>query len=194
MTDTTLIDRARVFAEAKHSAQKRKYTGEPYYNHLHEVATLVQAFGGTDEQIAAAYLHDTVEDQGVKLEDLRAHFGNEVAHLVYWLTDQSKPEDGNRAARKEIDREHTRLASPEAKSVKLADLISNTMSIGRRDPGFAKVYFDEKVKLMEHLADADLPQLWHLALQQLPAHLMPKGNAGLPEVWGRKPKGVSRKV
>jgi (p)ppGpp synthase/HD superfamily hydrolase len=56
-------------------------------------------------------------------------FAKEVVALVEMLTDVSKPEDGNRAVRKEIDRQHTALASPEGKTIKLADLIDNTQSM-----------------------------------------------------------------
>lgn len=180
-----LIERARLFAETKHAAQKRKYTGEPYFNHLLQVATLVEAFGGTDEQIAAAFLHDVVEDQGVPLATIGEVFGAEVMGLVDDLTDPSKPHDGNRAARKAIDLAHTASASPAAKSIKLADLISNTMSIGRYDQNFAKVYLAEKTKALEVLTDADIPALWDLALRQLPAEYAPKGSKGMP-VWGTR--------
>jgi len=60
----------------------------------------------------AAWLHDTVEDTPCTLDDVRNMCGEEVAVLVEMLTDTSKPEDGNRAARKAIDREHTAKASP----------------------------------------------------------------------------------
>ena len=67
-----------------------------------------------------------------------------MAELVDDLTDVSKPQDGNRATRKELDRQHTAKASPDAKTIKLADLISNSRSIMKDDPNFAKVYMKEK--------------------------------------------------
>ena len=63
--------------------------------------------------------------------------------------------DGNREARKKIDREHIAKASPEAKTIKLADLIHNTQSIVRHDPGFAKIYLAEKELLLKVLKEGN---------------------------------------
>lgn len=152
-----LIRRAELFAAAAHSAvgQVRKYTGEPYWVHPREVAAIVEAAGGDDAQVAAAHLHDVVEDTDVTLEMIQDFFGADVANLVGWLTDVSVPTDGNRAERKAIDREHTGLAPKRAKMIKLADLISNTKSIVEHDAKFAKVYLEEKrLLLTEALHDA----------------------------------------
>ena len=81
---------------------------------------------------AAALLHDVVEDTPVSIKDIEDVFGPRVAALVGDLTDVSKPEDGNRAT-KGADRQHTAKASPDAKTVKLADLISNGKSIIKDD-------------------------------------------------------------
>ena len=59
----------------------------------------------------AAWLHDVVEDTPTLLEDVESAFGKSVAYLVDCLTDVSKPSDGNRAVRKEIDRQHLAKAS-----------------------------------------------------------------------------------
>jgi (p)ppGpp synthase/HD superfamily hydrolase len=156
----TIIIRARVFATAAHAAvgQVRKYTFEPYIVHPAEVASIVMSHGGTDAMVAAAWLHDVVEDTGVTIETIRAEFGTEVAELVGWLTDVSKPEDGNRARRKAMDREHTAAAPSEAQTIKLADLISNSRSIMQHDPAFAKTYLEEKRLLLAvmHRGDAGL--------------------------------------
>lgn len=151
------VERARVFATAAHAAvgQKRKYTFEPYIVHPTEVASIVASVPHTNEMLAAAYLHDTVEDTGVSIVDIQVEFGNEVASLVGWLTDVSKPEDGNRAVRKAIDREHTAMAPAAAQTVKLADLISNSRNIMAHDPAFAKVYLEEKRMLLEVLTRGD---------------------------------------
>jgi (p)ppGpp synthase/HD superfamily hydrolase len=112
--------------------------------HPAEVAKIVRDAGGTDAMVAAAWLHDTVEDTGVTIETIRAEFGVEVAELVEWLTDVSKPEDGPRWLRKKMDREHTAAAPAEAQTIKLADLISNTKTIMAHDAKFAKIYLEEK--------------------------------------------------
>lgn len=148
---------AKLFCQQAHDAikQVRKYTGEPYWHHPFEVMELVRSVGGSESQLCAALLHDVVEDTGVPLEVIQAQFGDDVASLVEMLTDVSKPEDGNRKARKAIDLQHTALASPEAKTIKLADLISNSRSIADHDPDFAVIYMKEKKALLEVLKDGD---------------------------------------
>ena len=152
-----MVERARVFATAAHAAVKqvRKYTFEPYIVHPAEVAGIVATVPHTDVMLAAAWLHDTVEDTGVSIVDIQKEFGHEVASLVGWLTDVSKPEQGNRAVRKAIDRDHTACAPAEAQTVKLADLIANSRSILAHDPAFAKVYLEEKRMLLEVLTRGD---------------------------------------
>ncbi len=165
---TDMVERARMFATAAHAAvgQLRKYTFEPYIVHPAEVAEIVASVGGTDAQIAAAWLHDTVEDTGVSIELIRKEFGSEVSDLVGWLTDVSRPEQGNRAVRKAIDRAHTAAAPAEAQTVKLADLIANTRSIVAHDAEFAKVYLAEKRQLLEVMTKGD-PRLRERAMQQI---------------------------
>ena len=153
--ENPLVNKAWQFAKEAHKDQKRKYTGEPYLKHLEEVAEFVCSAEGTREMIAAAYLHDCVEDQGVTLETLIQEFGPEVAALVEMVTDVSKPEDGNRAVRKQKDLEHLALASEQGKTIKLADLISNSQDIVQHDKDFARVYIVEKEKLLEVLQEGN---------------------------------------
>ncbi len=150
-----LIYKAKNFAERAHAEQVRKYSGEPYAVHLREVAGYCAEVGCRDEVVAAAYLHDVIEDQGVTREHLQSLFGMDVSRLVWEVTDQSRPEDGNREARKAIDRTHNARASPEGKTIKLADLISNTKSIATKDPPFAVVYLREKRLLMPLLTEGN---------------------------------------
>lgn len=161
---TTNEARAQEFATLAHARinHVRKYTGEPYINHPAAVVELVRSVPHTPEMLAAAWLHDVVEDCGVPLDGIERLFGYEVACLVENLTDVSKPSDGTRAVRKEIDRQHTALASPAAKTIKLADLIDNTASIVERDPNFARVYLREKALLLEVLREGD-PTLYERA-------------------------------
>lgn len=148
-------EKAKQFAIKAHDGigQKRKYTGLPYWVHCEEVAGIVERAGGTDEMVAAAWLHDTVEDAGVSLAEITKEFGPLVAKYVECLTDVSKKEDGNRKVRKEIDRKHTAQACQEAKTIKLADLISNGKDIAKNDPDFAVVYMKEKRLLLEVLKE-----------------------------------------
>jgi len=150
--DDELIQRAYRYAESAHAGQERKYTGEPYVNHAVEVALLVRSFYPEPAVVAAALLHDVVEDTGATLADIDAEFGLEVAVLVAQVTDRSTLADGNRVARKRIDLIHLSNADERASSIKLADLISNTQSIVEHDQNFAVVYLREKRAL--------LPVLW----------------------------------
>ena len=151
------VEKARVFATAAHGAvaQLRKYTNEPYIVHPAEVVSIVKTVSHTEAMLCAAWLHDVVEDTGVTIETIRAEFGEEVSELVGWLTDVSRPEQGNRATRKAIDRAHTAMAPAEAQTVKLADLISNTRSIMEHDEAFAKTYLAEKRLLLEVMDKGD---------------------------------------
>lgn len=154
----TIVEKARIFATAAHAAvaQLRKYTNEPYIVHPAEVFSIVSTVdGATEEMMAAAWLHDVVEDTGVTIEVIRETFGEEVAELVGWLTDVSRPEQGNRATRKAIDRAHTAMAPAAAQTIKLADLISNTRSIMAYDEKFAKTYLEEKRLLLEVMTKGD---------------------------------------
>jgi (p)ppGpp synthase/HD superfamily hydrolase len=148
--------KARCFAIAAHGDQVRKYTGEPYWFHLEEVAIMVRLVGGSPAMVAAAWLHDTVEDTSTSLIfDIYGTFGQEVGDLVDALTDVSKPEDGNRKTRKQLDLDHIAKASPNAKTIKLADIISNTRSITHYDPEFAKVYIPERLAMLAVLGEGD---------------------------------------
>lgn len=154
-----LVERALKFATVAHRDQVRKYTGEPYITHPVAVAALVATVTDDQEVIAAALLHDTVEDTPVTLDTIEDHFGTRVANLVAWLTDVSTKHHGNRATRKALDRAHLALAPAEAQTIKLADLIDNTGSIVEHDKAFAKVYLQEKNALIEVLHKGDR-NLW----------------------------------
>jgi (p)ppGpp synthase/HD superfamily hydrolase len=152
------------FATKAHGSQTRKYTGEPYINHPIEVAGLVVQCvpDHTPQMVMAALLHDVVEDTEHTVGEIEQLFGIEVALLVADLTDISQASDGNRAARKALDLAHTANASPQAKTIKLADLISNSQSIVQHDKDFARVYLKEKAALLEVLKEGNRT-LWDRA-------------------------------
>lgn len=146
--DQTLL-LAIVVAETKHYGQTRKYTGEPYTNHLKEVADYVSECTHDLNMICAAWLHDTLEDTDATETQLRALFGDVIVDYVIGLTDVSKLSDGNRALRKKIDAEHMWKQPTEVQIIKCADIISNTKSITEYDPDFARVYLREKQRLLD---------------------------------------------
>ena len=159
-----LVEKAELFATVAHAAvgQKRKYTGEPYIVHPRAVVELLRLVTDDENILAGGWLHDVVEDTKVTNEMIEQHFGWYVASLVSQVTDVSKPEDGNRATRKRIDREYIAGASSDAQTIKLADLIDNSQSIIARDPEFAKIYIPEKVALLLVLKRGN-DTLWNLA-------------------------------
>ncbi len=163
-----LVARALAFAAEAHGSigQTRKYTGEPYINHPIEVMEIVRGVEHTDEMLAAALLHDTIEDTPVTRDDIAREFGEAVAVLVMELTDQCH--EGNRTTRKAAEAARLATISPEGQTVKLADLISNSRSIVERDPGFAKVYLREKVKVLAGMT-AGSPILYQQACEQIEA-------------------------
>ena len=118
---------AAQYAAEKHAGHKRK-GGEPYVNHLIEVAHLVStALAEPDANLLmAALLHDAIEDVGVTAEDLTDRFGQDVTDLVLEVTDdKSLPKE----VRKRLQIEHAPKLSVRAQVIKLADKISNLRSI-----------------------------------------------------------------
>lgn len=150
-----------------HGGQERKYTGEPYWKHLGEVAGLVASSQDPSQHaIAVGWLHDVVEDTSVGLDVIKFLFGEEVASDVQALSHSPEHKGAPRDVRNLRFRSQIAQASYTAKTVKLADIISNVSSIAMHDPRFAKVYVVEKELLMPVLRDSD-PWLYKLCLVTL---------------------------
>lgn len=129
-----LVLKAAERAAHWHAGQKRKGAeAEPYINHLIEVARLAAAAtGGNDPNlVAAAFLHDAVEDQNVPPAKIAAEFGADIAALVAEVTDDKSLPN---AERKRLQVEHAPHLSARAKILKLADKISNVRAIGASPP------------------------------------------------------------
>lgn len=127
-----LIARAQAFATTAHAGQVRKDAARtPYITHPAEVAARVAALGGGPEAIAAAWLHDTVEDCGVTLSALDAAFGPAVAAIVAEVTDTKTL---SRLDRKRRQVEGAAIKSPSAALVKLADKTANVDSLRQTPP------------------------------------------------------------
>lgn len=155
-----LIINARTFATAAHCAvgQKRKYTGEDYITHPLAVADILMQHvpDVTAPMIAAALLHDVVEDTEITYERIRFEFGLEIADLVKGLTNIDVPEDGNREVRRLKNLEFLKLQNAEVQTIKIADMMHNTASIVEHDKAFAKVYLREKADLINALTKAPI--------------------------------------
>lgn len=122
-----LITSAADFAAQAHANQRRKgEAAEPYFNHLAQVANLVADAGADAELIAAAYLHDAIEDQSIPADAIAQRFGNDVLQLVLEVTDdKSLPT----AQRKAAQLAHAHTLSRRAQMLKIADKISNLSSL-----------------------------------------------------------------
>lgn len=156
----TLALQAMQLAMLAHAGQRRKYTGNPYTEHLAQVAGIVATLphgyhhpqATCQEIVATAWLHDVIEDCGVPSVSLRANFGPVVAGGVLLLSDLEK--EGNRTLRKIAACERLAAAPTWVQTIKIADLISNTASIREHDPKFAEVYIPEARALLEALDGA----------------------------------------
>ena len=156
-----MIQQAARFAKAAHESidQRRKYSNEPYIVHPQAVAALVSTVTDDYEMICAAWLHDTVEDTPVTIEQIEAGFGTNIAALVDDLTDVSTDADGDWGTRLAIDREHTSRASQRAKTIKLADVIDNLSGVVQANARFAKRFVREKESLLAVLEEGHLELL-----------------------------------
>lgn len=160
------LEKAITFATKAHRNQVRKYSGDPYITHPLAVMEIVATVHHTAEMLMAAVLHDVVEDTDVTIQDVCDEFGTVVGMYVEYLTDISKPEDGNRAQRKQMDAYHYARGPAEAQTIKVADFIHNTADIYKNDPRFWEVYKHEKWFALNLLTEAD-PQLWLQAKNQI---------------------------
>lgn len=175
----TLIEKAKKFSIQAHNSigHKRKYSDEPYHRHCARVAQLVASVTTDESIIAAAWLHDVIEDVAPKnanygAKKIEALFGKHILQLILEVSDISKPSDGNRAKRKAIDHAHLVQASPEGKTIKLADLIDNLIDITQHDANFAKIFRKEMLLILPYLESGN-PILFE-RLKQLLAEGVPK--------------------
>jgi (p)ppGpp synthase/HD superfamily hydrolase len=130
-----LVRKAAWFAKEKHKHQKRR-TGKPYFTHAQAVAKSVAKWSNDPNVVAAAYLHDVIEDTGCDYEDLLERFGKKVASYVALASrDFRKPK---KESLKELRRE-LKKAPPEVKLIAAADLAHNASSFA--EPDFMKQWF-----------------------------------------------------
>ena len=132
--NTAVLDRAIVFAVKAHSGTERRGKGYPYIVHPLEAVEIVATMTNDQELLAAAALHDTVEDTDVTVEQIRAEFGDRVADLVASESDtfeEGVSEEDSWHARKQAAIDRLGKASREAKMVALGDKLSNMRAIAR---------------------------------------------------------------
>ena len=132
--NTELLDRAIIFAVRAHAGTERRGKGYPYIVHPLEAVEIVATMTADQELLAAAALHDTVEDTDVTVDEIRAEFGGRVADLVASESDEMPSgvsEEDSWHSRKQAAIDRLVKASGDAKIVALGDKLSNMRAIAR---------------------------------------------------------------
>lgn len=132
--DTALFDRAAHFALDAHANTERRGKGFPYVIHVFEAAEIVATITNDQELLAAAVLHDTVEDTDVTVEQIRDEFGPRIAAIVDSesdVLDTSVKEEDSWRERKLAAINRLKNASMDSKIVAMGDKLSNMRAIAR---------------------------------------------------------------
>jgi len=165
-----MVEEAREFARQKHRGQKRKHNDEDYFVHPERVALVAQELGLPPEDVAAAYVHDVIEDvpelmgvpkhlraeaaEKLRLE-IEQKFGPQVASMTRDLTNPSKGSPLPRAERKKMDREHVAMVPERVRILKAIDRIDNLRDFMRAgdkvSPKFRRLYAEESRLLADAL-------------------------------------------
>jgi (p)ppGpp synthase/HD superfamily hydrolase len=154
----SLILKAVRLAVSAHNGQFRKYSHRPYVEHPARVAARVAIHpDATEEMVAAAFLHDVLEDTPLNPEEITRETNTEVLAYVKWMTNRSKIDHptANRAERKRIDRERLAGAPRRVKIIKMIDRLDNLREMDGSAGDFARLYGEESLLLVEVLKDAD---------------------------------------
>lgn len=142
-----------------HGEQVRKYTNEKYIVHPIEVMKFLELFTKDEAVLAAAILHDVIEDTDATIEEVKAIFGEDVASLVFGMSEPEVPAGTNREQRKEIYRIHLSEQCWRTKMIKHGDIYSNTKDIAMHDPDFAVVYLAEIQRTLSSIEAPNIPPL-----------------------------------
>lgn len=132
--DTMLFDKAASFAIQAHSGTERRDKGIPYALHTMEAAVVVASITRDPELLAAALLHDTVEDTDVTVEEIRAAFGDRVAKIVEAESDVVYRKNGEKIPwleRKIAGIDRLKRSDRDVKIVSLGDKLSNMRAIAQ---------------------------------------------------------------
>ena len=132
--DSSLLDRAIIFAVNAHSNTERRGKGFPYIVHPLEAVSIVATITPDQSLLAAAALHDTVEDTEINLEDIRREFGNRIAGMVEAESDvfaEGISEEASWHDRKKAAIDRLAAAPHDAKIVAMGDKLSNMRAIAR---------------------------------------------------------------
>ena len=171
---TRLVEDAMAFAARAHHGVNRKGNGQPYILHPMEVAVICGSLGADREVLAAALLHDTVEDSDATMEEIQQRFGARVAALVASETEDKReglpPEETWRIRKEETLEKLRRAEDPGVRILWLGDKLSNIRSLYRlwkregdrtwdyfhqKDPAQQAWYYRSIARELKPLADTE---------------------------------------
>ena len=171
-----IVEQAELFARAAHGAigQKRAFSGGmiPYIIHPERVAQLVSEGRGSPQMVAAAWLHDVVEDTHITLGHIKQHFGAIVAEYVDGLT-EDKESYPTKTERKRAVADGLKESSIEIRTIKVADLVANMEDlvanyeqIKKEAPKFPDRYLNQQRYLFASICK-DIHPLLYARAQEL---------------------------
>ena len=175
MSNSEILDRIIEFTDHAHGEQTRKYSPDRYIVHPVRVMKICSRYTDSLPVLAAALLHDVIEDTPYTRDDLSEFLQNHMTdeeqaltlELVMELTDvyvKKKFPALNRFTRKKKELNRLKKISPQAQTIKYADIIDNAMEISQSDPDFAKRYLQECHDIVSALKDGNL-ELRSIALE-----------------------------
>jgi (p)ppGpp synthase/HD superfamily hydrolase len=148
-----MVKKAHAFAAKAHAGVFRMFSGEPYVEHCERVAGALAELGFDPDVVAAAYLHDVIEDCPVSAAELAAEFSPRIAALVVEVTNPKKVPGMSKAERLAAVVKHLAASSYAGASLKLADMGDNSSNLSAVPPEFAKAYLPKlaaKVAVLGH--------------------------------------------
>lgn len=162
-----LLEKAQRWAARGHLGVNRKFSDLPYIVHPEAVVEIVSQITDDTDVLAATWLHDIVEDTDKTVDDIRKHFNDRIAQLVWEV---SKITSGSKKPRNErviMDCFHYGKGSKWGKTIKLADAIHNLPLMIRDNPKFAPKYVAEKKLLLQFISDGNaiLASILHLIIE-----------------------------
>lgn len=172
-----ILEKVRDFADKAHGEQKRKFSKERYISHPIRVMKMVREYKPDLPIMSAALLHDVLEDTPTGTSELKefllsvmeAGKASDTLHLVEELTDiyiKANYPTLNRRTRRSMEAERMASVSPNAQTIKYADIIDNVTDIVRYNTDFAFVYLRESRMMLDKMTKGDL-QLYQRALKTI---------------------------
>ena len=162
MTHEKILEEVKIFTDQAHGTQMRKYAPDRYIVHPVRVMEMLKNYTSDISVLAAALMHDVLEDTPVKREQIREFLrglmepatAEQTVALVEELTDiytkEAYPRN-NRRQRKAMEMERMAKTSREAQTIKYADIIDNCKEIVSHDPQFARVFLRECDALLKKM-------------------------------------------